>query len=48
MQNNLQETLEHLVYILNVYVDLYELAPSGEYETSFEWDDSIVVDSEYE
>ncbi|MEG0872974.1 MAG: phage capsid protein [Clostridia bacterium] len=48
MQNNLQETLEHLVYILNVYTDLYELASSGEYETSFEWDDSIIVDSEYE
>lgn len=48
MQNSLETALKHLVYILDVYCDLYELAPSGEYEVSAEWDDSIIVDTESE
>ena len=40
--------MKHLVYILDVYCDLYELAPAGEYEVSAEWDDSIIVDTESE
>lgn len=48
MQHSLERALKHLVYILDVYCDLYELAPSGEYEVSAEWDDSIIVDAESE
>ena len=48
MQNSLEKALKHLVYILDVYCDLYELAPAGEYEVSAEWDDSIIVDTESE
>lgn len=48
MQNSLEKALKHLVYILDVYCDLYELAPAGEYEVSAEWDDSIIVDTETE
>ena len=48
MQHSLERALKHLVYILDVYCDLYELAPSGEYEVSSEWDDSIIVDTESE
>lgn len=48
MQNSLEKALKHLVYILDVYCDLYELAPPGEYEVSAEWDDSIIVDTESE
>lgn len=48
MQHSLERALKHLVYILDVYCDLYELAPSGEYEVSSEWDDSIIVDAESE
>lgn len=48
MQNSLEKALKHLVYILDVYCDLYELAPSGIYEVSAEWDDSIIVDTESE
>lgn len=48
MQNSLENALKHLVYIMDVYCDLYELAPSGEYEVSSEWDDSIIVDTESE
>ena len=48
MQNSLEKALKHPVYILDVYCDLYELAPAGEYEVSAEWDDSIIVDTESE
>lgn len=48
MQKSLEYALKHLVYILDVYCDLYDLAPSGEYEVSAEWDDSIIVDTESE
>lgn len=46
MQKSLEYSFKHLVYILDVYCDLYELAPSGEYEILSQWDDSIVIDSE--
>lgn len=48
MQDSLENTLKHLVYIMDVYCDLYELIPSGVYEVSAEWDDSIIVDTESE
>lgn len=48
MQKSLEYALKHLVKILDVYCDLYELAPSGECEVSAEWDDSIIVDTESE
>lgn len=48
IQQALQDALEDVVYIMDAYCSLYELTPYGEYETSFEWDDSIIVDSESE
>ena len=33
---------------MNVYCDLYELTADGEYDVSFEWDDSIIVDVDTE
>lgn len=48
MQKSLEYALKHLVKILDIYCDLYELAPAGEYEVSAEWDDSIIVDTETE
>ncbi len=48
MQSSLENALKHLVYILDVYCDLYDLASVGEYEVSAEWDDSIIVDTESE
>lgn len=48
MQKSLEYALKHLVKILDIYCDLYELAPDGEYEVSAEWDDSIIVDTESE
>jgi hypothetical protein len=40
--------LEHAIYIMDVLCDLYGLAPSGKYETSYLWDDSIITDREKE
>lgn len=48
IQMALQDALEDAVYVMDVYCDLYDVTPAGEYETSFEWDDSIIVDSESE
>ena len=33
---------------MNVYADLYNVTPPGEWDASFEWDDSIIVDSDEE
>ena len=48
MQKALEDALKDVVYIMNTYATLYELAPEGEYDVSFEWDDSIQVDKESE
>lgn len=48
MQSTIQDTLEHLIYIYDALTTLYELAPDGEYDTYFEWDDSLIVDGESE
>lgn len=44
IQKAIEDTLKDVIYIMNVYCDLYELTPYGEYDVSFEWDDSIMVD----
>lgn len=48
IQQALQQALEDVVYVMNVYCTLYEITPEGEYDVSFEWDDSIIVDNESE
>ena len=48
IQMALQAALEDTVYVMNVYCTLYEVTPEGEYDVSFEWDDSIIVDNESE
>jgi len=40
--------LTDLAETMNIFADLYNLSPKGKYEMSFEWDDSIVVDTEVE
>lgn len=44
-QASLQVALEDLLYAMDFYCSVYQLAPAGNYVTSFVWDDSIVVDS---
>lgn len=48
IQNALEHALKDVVYVMNVYATLYKIVPEGEYEASFEWDDSILVDVESE
>ena len=48
IQTALQDALTDVVYVMDVYCTLYEVTAPGEYEVSFEWDDSILVDSESE
>lgn len=48
IQKALQDALTDAVYVMDVYCTLYEITPPGQYEISFEWDDSIIVDNESE
>lgn len=48
IQNALECALNNLVYAIDAIATLYKLAPAGTFETTFEWDDSIVVDAEQE
>lgn len=46
IQTATQKALEDLVQAMDFYATLYNLAPVGLYDISFDWDDSIVVDKE--
>lgn len=48
IQESLEDTLKDVIYIMNAYCDLYEITADGEYDVSFEWDDSIIVDVDTE
>ena len=48
IQQAIEDTLKDVIYIMNAYCDLYEITSDGEYDTSFEWDDSIIVDVDTE
>ena len=48
IQHALEHTLRDTIYIMNVYCDLYEITPEGDYDVSFEWDDSIITDVDAE
>lgn len=47
-QMALQGALEDTVNAMDFYCSLYNLAPGGSFQMSFDWDDSIVVDAEAE
>lgn len=44
IQRELEATLDGLVYAMNVYCDLYGIAPKGEYEVSYNWGDGVLDD----
>ena len=48
IQQAIEDAVRDTIYIMNVYATLYEITPEGEYEVSFEWDDSIIVDVDEE
>ncbi len=45
-QKALETCLKDVIRAMDKYATLYHLAPEGEYEVSFEWDDSILTDTE--
>lgn len=47
-QTALQNALMDLVDAFSFWCEIYGLCPSGSYQTSFVWDDSIVVDADKE
>ena len=48
IQKNLQSALTDLIEIMSFYAKFYKLATVSSYEVSFEFDDSLVVDTESE
>lgn len=48
IQKATQTALEDLVRAMDFYTTVYNLAPLGLYDMTFDWDDSIVVDKEKE
>ena len=48
LQKALQRALDDLIHAMDVWADAYQLAPSGVYEVSYSWDDSIVTDMDKE
>lgn len=46
IQKELETTLNGLLYAMNVYCDLYDLAPKGEYEATYNWGDGVLDDPE--
>lgn len=45
-QKALKIALEDYIRAVNFYTDFYKLAPKGDYGVSFDFDDSVIVDSE--
>lgn len=46
IQKALEDTFDALVYAMDVYATLYGLAPSGDYEVSYDWGDSVLDDAD--
>ena len=45
-QQALEQALRDVVHAMDMHATLNGLAPEGEYELSFEWDDSIITDTD--
>lgn len=48
IQSALEKAILDTVYAMNVFADLYNLVPDGEYETKIDWNDSILTDTDTE
>lgn len=46
VQKALQQALEQLIWAMDAWATLGNLAPAGNYSTAFEFDDSVVVDKD--
>lgn len=45
-QEALQDALDDLLYAIDFYCTIYQLAPAGDYAATYTWDDSIVRDTD--
>ena len=45
IQKALEGSLKHLLWAMDYYAGLYNLAPAGEYEVSFTWGDGVLTDA---
>ena len=45
IQKSLQKSLDHLIFAMDAWTTIMKLAPKGDYKVSFEFDDSLIVDS---
>ena len=48
LQHAIQDAIESAIYAANTLCTLYQITPEGDYDISFEWDDSIIVDVDTE
>ena len=48
IQQAIEDAIRDVIYVMDVYCDLYEITPDGDYDVNFEWDDSIIVDVDTE
>lgn len=48
IQKELQKVLDDCLVIMDIYCDLYDIVPSGDYEVAYCWDDSIIIDKDAE
>lgn len=46
MRSNVEKAMEDFVYACNVLANAYNLSPQGEYEINFDWDYSLLEDSQ--
>lgn len=44
-QKSLEKCLRDVIRVMDKYATIYGLAPEGEFDVSFEWDDSIITDT---
>lgn len=45
-QKALERCLREVIRIMDKFATIYHLAPEGDYEASFDWDDSIITDTD--
>ena len=48
LQDSLEDCILDVIYAINVFAELYNLSPSGDYTTNIEWKDSILTDTDTE
>ena len=48
IQNALEQCLLDVVYAMNMFTEIYNLAPKGDYDTNIDWKDSILTDTDTE